>query len=168
MDPGEYGMENFSCRAVCLFLFTLSVMHEMLAEVQSVSVALAVVAVVAVVAEAVAVVSLPAVVAVTVLLPKLLPLQALLLSVMLWLWLLVFYVIIRYCFLLLLVFFDYCCWIAVCWTSLAATTVKRPPDPRIVTCMKMALLLWNVLLGTSNGRNLEFLGFAACFQSGNI
>jgi len=28
VDPGEYGMENFSCRAVCLFLFTLSVMHE--------------------------------------------------------------------------------------------------------------------------------------------
>ena len=124
MDPGEYGMENFSCRAVCLFLFTLSVMHEMLAEVQSFSVALAVVAVVA---EAVAVVSLPAVIAVTVLLPKLLPLQALLLSVMLWLWLLVLY-LIRYCFLLLLVFFDYCCWIAaVCWTSFAAKTVKRPP-----------------------------------------
>lgn len=93
VDPGEYGMENFSCRAVCLFLFTLFVMHEMLAEVQSFAVALAVVAVVA---EAVAVVSLPAVIAVTVLLPKLLPLQALLLSVMLWLWLLV-YVIIRYC-----------------------------------------------------------------------
>lgn len=165
VDPGEYGMENFSCRAVCLFLFTLSVMHEMLAEVQSFSVALAVVAVVA---EAVAVVSLPAVIAVTVLLPKLLPLQALLLSVMLWLWLLVLYVVIRYCFLLLLVFFDYCCWIAVFWASLAATTVKRPPHPRIVTCMKMALLLWNVLLGTSNGRNLEFLGFVACFQSGNI
>ena len=34
MDPGEYGMENFNCRAVCLFLFTLSVMHEMLAKVQ--------------------------------------------------------------------------------------------------------------------------------------
>jgi len=28
VDPGEYGMENFNCRAVCLFLFTLSVMHE--------------------------------------------------------------------------------------------------------------------------------------------
>ena len=34
VDPGEYGMENFNCRAVCLFLFTLSVMHEMLAKVQ--------------------------------------------------------------------------------------------------------------------------------------
>lgn len=28
VDPGEYGIENFRCRLVCLFLFTLSVMHE--------------------------------------------------------------------------------------------------------------------------------------------
>ena len=30
VDPGEYGIENFRCRLVCLFLFTMSVMHEKL------------------------------------------------------------------------------------------------------------------------------------------
>jgi len=28
VDPGEYGIENYWCRFVCLFLFTLSVLHE--------------------------------------------------------------------------------------------------------------------------------------------
>ena len=80
-----------------------------------------------------------------------------------------------YMLLLDIVFYSYYCWcflttvVGLLFVGLVLQQQQwNNPHPRIVTCMKMALLLWNVLLGTSNGRNLEFLGFVACFQSGNI